>query len=300
LQIQDFEYLLAVADHANIGRAAQALGISQPALTKAVHRIEKDVGLPLFTRGAKGVVLTEAGQAFVQRSRTIWLAYADAMQEMQQMRGGQLGRLRVGFSPSVSGRLVVSAFAKLLQERPAASLELRERLASELVAMLQAGKLDLALTPALDLGRPDGLMFEPLYADRFQVMADRSHPLRRRSNLKAGDIAQEQWILPNEAVPARQWLAAAFRQRGLAGPHVRVEAEFGRISMWSLAQGSPLLTICNDSSLEEARRCGLEILSVPELEIRRDVCIVTRAGAWHSPLAERLAELLRTTLRAVT
>lgn len=293
LQIQDFEYLLAVAEHASIGRASQALGISQPALTKAVHRIETDAGLQLFTRHAKGVLLTEAGRSFLHRGRKIWLEYGDAMREMQQMRTGQLGQLRVGFSPSVSEELVVTAFWQLIQERPAARLQLRERLISELIEMLLAGTLDLILAPASETATTQGLSFQSLYADRFHVVSDRNHPLQGRGTLSLHDLATAQWILPGTHVRVRQWITAEYRKRGLEGPDVRVEAEFGRVSMWPLARNSPLLTLCSVAGLAEARRHGLEVLPAPELEIARDMGVIVRAGAWQSPLAERLTALLR-------
>lgn len=293
LQIQDFEYLLAVVEHTSIGRAARALGISQSALTKAVHRIEADAGLQLFTRNAKGVLLTEAGDAFVHRGRKIWLEYADAMREMQQMRTGHLGQVRVGFSPSVSEALVVTAFAQLIAERPAARLQLRERLISELIEMLLAGSLDLVLATESETDRAEGLSFQPLYTDQFHVVSDRHHPLQARRKLALADLAQQQWILPMPQVRLRRWIKEEYRKRGLEGPDVRVEAEFGRISMWPLVRGSPLLTLCSGGGLVDAQRYGLEVLPVPELDLRREMGVVARAGAWHSPLAERLTELLR-------
>lgn len=293
MQIQDFEYLLAVAEHASIGRASRALGISQSALTKAVHRIEVDAGIQLFTRNAKGVLLTEAGHSFVHRGRKIWLEYEDAMREMQQMRTGHLGQLRVGFSPSVSEALVVAAFAQLIKERPAARLQLRERLISELIEMLLAGTLDLILAPASEAAKTDGLSFLSLYTDRFHVVSDRNHALQGHSKLSLKDLAQEQWILPSPHVRVRQWITGEYHKQGLEGPHVRVEAEFGRIFMWPLVRGSPLLTICSGGALAEAHRFGLEVLPVPELEIEREIGVITRSGAWCSPLTARLTELLR-------
>lgn len=293
LQVQDFEYLLAVVEHTSIGRAARALGISQSALTKAVHRIEADAGLQLFIRNAKGVLLTEAGEAFVQRGRKIWLEYADAMREMQQMRTGHLGQVRVGFSPSVSEVLVVTAFAQLIAERPAARLQLRERLISELIEMLVAGGLDLVLATQSESDRAQGLCFQPLYTDRFHVVSDRNHPLQRRGQLALADLAQQQWVLPVPDVRLRRWITQEYRQRGLAGPDVRVEAEFGRIPMWPLVRGSSLLTLCSGGGMAEVRRYGLEILPVQELELSREMGVVTRADAWRSPLVERLTELLR-------
>lgn len=292
MQIEDFEYLLAIAEHANLGLAAEALGMSQPALTKAVHRIEKLSGLPLFERAARGMVLTEAGDAFLRRGRQIWLQYSDALREMQHMRGGQLGRLRVGFSPSIKQTLVMGAVRQLVDERPAAQLLLRERLASELVALLLAGELDLVLAPATEATRRDNLEFLPLYEDQFRVVADADNPLRQRRSLSLADIAREPWVLPGKGVYVRLWIDQRFAQQGVEEPNVRVEADFGHVSMWPLVHGSPLLTICNDDDLAHARRRGLDTLRVPDLDMDRKIGVLTRTGAWRSPLAQRFTQLL--------
>lgn len=293
LQIQDFEYLLAVAEHASIGRAAEALGLSQPALTKAIRRLEVDAGLPLFVRSAKGMLPTEAGQAFLRRGRNIWLGYEDAMREMQHMRSGQLGRLRVGFSPSVAGELVVGALRQLVVERPAAQLQLRERLVSGLIDLLLAGELDLILAPATEAIRQSALDFLPLYSDQFRVISDRNHRLQKRRSLSVADVAQEQWILPSRDVYVRQWIDEEYRKRSLDGPQVRIEAEFGQVSMWPLVHDSQLLTLCNAGHLAEARRFGLETLPLPELNIDRQIGVIARSDSWRSPLAERLTQLLQ-------
>lgn len=294
MQIEDFEYLLAIAEHANLGRAAEALSISQPALTKAVRRIEQQAGLPLFVRNSKGMLPTEAGHAFLERGRHIWLQYADAMREMQHMRGGQLGRLRVGFSPSVAHDLVVSAIRQFVSERPAAQLLLRERLATDLVELLEAGELDLVLAPATGTTCRDELDFLLLYADQFRVISDPEHRLQRRAPLSLADVSQEQWILPGKDIYVRQWIDGEFAKRSIDGPHVRIEADFGQVSMWRLVNGSQLLTICNVNHLAEAHRNGLNTLEIPDLQLNREIGVLMRRAAWRSPLSERFAQLLKT------
>ena len=103
--------------HGSIGRAAEALGLSQPALTKALQRVEAQAGLPLFERSANGMRPTQAGARFLERARRIQLEYDDALQEMQGIRTGQLGMLRLGYSPSIQA-LVLDACRQLLREAP--------------------------------------------------------------------------------------------------------------------------------------------------------------------------------------
>lgn len=292
MQIQDFEYLLAVAGHGHLGRAAQALGISQPAMTKAVRRIETDAGLALFSRTPTGMALTEAGAAFTQRAQRIWMEYQDAIREMQQMRGGELGLLRVGFSPSVKEALVLPALEQLLGERPVARLVLRERLIAELIQLLQAGELDLILGSASERNDDASLSYQPLYADQLYVACDRHHILLGQGARSLQDLAAQAWLLPGANVRVRRWIANTFRAHGLPPPLVRVEAEYGRVSVWPLVRGSTMLCLCSESNLLQARANGLERLVVPELELVREIGVITRAGGHLSPLAQRLIEVL--------
>ena len=89
-------YLLAVQEHGGIGRAAEALGMTQPALSKAIQRVESHLGLPLFERGPGGMRATHAGRVFIQRAKRIQLEFDDAMKEMRGLRSGEHGLLRIG------------------------------------------------------------------------------------------------------------------------------------------------------------------------------------------------------------
>src|SRR5690606_15442179 len=118
METRDLDYLLAVEDQGSVGRAADFLGITQPALTKAIQRIEAQIGLPLFERTAKGMRPLEAGRAFLARARRIQLEYGDAVTEMRAMKTGEQGVLRLGVSPSIPNSMI-GLCRQLLRERPA-------------------------------------------------------------------------------------------------------------------------------------------------------------------------------------
>ncbi|KAI1698544.1 bacterial regulatory helix-turn-helix protein, lysR family domain-containing protein [Ditylenchus destructor] len=88
MNLNDIDYLVAVAEHRHVGRAAEALGLTQSALTRALARLEALAGLPLFERHPKGVMPTEAGLAFLRRARRIQLEYDDTLSELHQMKTG--------------------------------------------------------------------------------------------------------------------------------------------------------------------------------------------------------------------
>ncbi|MDM0118107.1 LysR family transcriptional regulator, partial [Variovorax sp. J22R133] len=99
LRLDDIDYFLAVAQHGQVRRAAAALGLSQPALTKGLQRLEKELGFPLFERGARGMTLTPVAEQFRQRTQTLRASLGDAIKEAADLHLGAMGTLRVGVSP---------------------------------------------------------------------------------------------------------------------------------------------------------------------------------------------------------
>jgi len=292
METRDLEYLLSIAAHGSIGRAAEALGLSQPALTKAIQRVEAQAGLPLFERSASGMRPTEAGALFLDRARRIQLEYDDAIKEMQGIRTGQLGLLRLGYSPSIPDALVLNACRRLLRERPAARLRLHRRLARDLNDALLAGGLDLAVAPLPRL-RAGEFASTPLYDDSLAVVADQHHPLLRRGPLRLADLADQEWLLPESHIVLRQQVDAAFRQHGLGEPRLRIEIDFGSTSLFQLIEGTRMLAIA--SARESVATAGLRPLNLrqEELDLRRHIGVISREGAYVSPLAQRMIGLLQ-------
>jgi len=187
METRDLEYVLAVETHGGIGRAAEALDMTQPALTKAVQRVEAQLGVPLFERTTLGMRVTQAGAVFLERARRIRLEYEDAIKEMRGIQTGEQGMLRLGYSPSMPNALVLGACRQLIRERPVARLRLTMRVARELMDLLQAGELDLAIAPLPRQVNP-ALVSRELFTDRLAVVADENHPLLRRRNLTLADL----------------------------------------------------------------------------------------------------------------
>jgi len=293
MNFDDIEYLLVVAEQRHIGRAAEALGLTQPALSRAIARLEALAGQRLFTRHPRGVEPTPAGQTLLKRALRIRREYDDAMRELQQMKTGQLGLLRVGYSPSVEGALVLGALGRLLAERPAARLRLLERLTQELLEQLADDRLDLVIAPA-PVPLSDELSAEPLYTDRLLVVADRGHPLLRATRVTLADIAAEPWLLPTPKMRVRRALDELVAGAGLAALNARIESDTITAGHFRLLEGTRMLALCTEWWLPTLRRLGLEPLPMPPDEIgpARAVALMRRLDGYVSPLAARLRELL--------
>ncbi|MDN7545976.1 LysR family transcriptional regulator [Burkholderia cenocepacia] len=292
MDTRDLEYLLALERHGSIGKAADALGLSQPALTKAVQRLEAQVGVTLFERTANGMTPTPAGARFVARAQRIALEFDDAMQEMRAIRGGEQGVVRVGYSPTVPNAFVLGACRQLIRERPAARLRLRCRLARELLDLLAAGELDLVVAP--EPQQPDpALDTIALFDDRLTVLADAAHPLQRKRALTLADLADQEWLLPETTIPVRHRIDDAFRARGLPAPRLRVETDFGNTSLLQLLRGTSLLCVGGADALAQVTGLRTLDLRAGELELDRRIGAMHRAGAYVPPLAQRMIALLR-------
>ncbi|UBM08487.1 LysR family transcriptional regulator [Cupriavidus metallidurans] len=287
METRDLEYVLAVETHGGIGRAAEALDMTQPALTKAVQRVEAQLGVPLFERTTLGMRVTQAGAVFLERARRIRLEYEDAIKEMRGIQTGEQGMLRLGYSPSMPNALVLGACRQLIRERPVARLRLTMRVARELMDLLQAGELDLAIAPLPRQANP-ALVSRELFTDRLAVVADENHPLLRRRNLTLADLTDQQWLLPSSHVLIRQQIDAAFTELGLPAPILRVETDFGSTSLFDLVRGTEMLCIAGSTS--NGAQTGLRPIALrPDaLDLGRRVGVMSRAGAYLSPLALRM------------
>ena len=292
METRDLDYLLAVEEHGGIGKAAEALGMSQPALTKAIQRVEAQTGLALFQRTVNGVTPTQAGALFLARARRIALEYEDALKEMHAIRSGEQGVLSLGYSPTVPAALVLGACRQLLKERPAARLRLRRRLARDLVDLLVAGELDLIVAPEPQPDA-DGLSFVELFRDSLSVLADESHPLHLKRNLRLADLADQEWLLPGPTIPLRQQVDAAFAKLGLDVPKLRVETDFGSTSLLHLLRGTAMLCVAGTESFDSLEGLRALNLDIHELDLRRHIGVVVRRDAYLSPLAQRAMALLQ-------
>ncbi|NEX62987.1 LysR family transcriptional regulator [Noviherbaspirillum galbum] len=291
MNLNDIDYLEAVAEHRSVGRAAEALGLSQPALTKAIARLEALAGMPLFERHPKGVMLTAAGEAFLLRAHRIRIEFDDAMREMHQMKTGELGLLRVGFSPSLDNDKVMSVIRRLLVERPAARLYLVEKLMQYLLEMLVEGDLDLVIAPSPRPAVAD-LEVIDLYDDNLYVIADLEHPLHRRTTLDLDDLGAQPWLLPARDTRLRTEMEALFQKAGLPALNVRVETTATTMNSARLICGTSMLGLGSAWSLEPLRRLGLGPLPVNLPALQRKIALLMRKHAYQSPLALRLSQLL--------
>ncbi len=291
MRLEDLEYFVAAAEEQHLGRAALRLGVSQPALTKAVQRLERALGFALFDRHPKGLTLTAPAGSFYRRIRLLRLHLQDAVDEASDLHMGMAGTLRIGVAPAYSQFPFSPAVQALRLQRPAVRIQVSVALIDALITALMQGELDLAIC-ALSSSFPPGLSQTRLFPDDLRVVVRRGHPLLALRPLTLADVATASWLLPRSSVPARRNLEARWSEHGLPPPRVAVEIDNSGMHLADLLSRSDLLALLSERSLATRACQDLVALPLEEGRWQRSAGYLTREGGYLSPLAARYLELL--------
>lgn len=193
--IRQLEYAVAVADELHFGRAAKASAISQPALSAQVQQLEELLGVQLFERGRRRVLLTPAGNRVIEKAREALAVLDDLVTHAVQDARPLAGPLRLGVIPTVAPYLLPPLLPSVRRAHPELRLILREDQTARLVSLLEAGELDAALL-ALPVEETELVEF-PLLDEPFVFLAPSDHPIAKdpRKNVDEAALADEDVLL---------------------------------------------------------------------------------------------------------
>jgi len=193
MTLTELRYLVAVARERHFGRAAQRCGASQPTVSVAIRKLERELGVPLFERGAGEVTPTEIGERIVGQARRV-LEQVGEMHETARQGADPLdGPLRLAAIYTIAPYLLPPLVRQLQKDAPRMPLLLDENFTSRLLERLRAGEVDAALL-ALPLA-DSGLAVLPLYDEPFVAAVPRDHPWSRRRSVAAGELAGQTTLL---------------------------------------------------------------------------------------------------------
>jgi DNA-binding transcriptional LysR family regulator len=288
----DLVYFVAVAGAGSMARAAERLGVTQPALSKAVQRLERRVGVPLLLRTSQGIEPTDAGRAFLARSRALGRDLQDAVQEARDLGNGQAGMLRIGSTPAGADFALNTLLPRLIEERPVARISFTSGFSDALLDAVAQREVELALLP-LPPQLPPGLASCPLIDDSYCLVVNHDHPLASRSSVDMADLAACNWAGSTRHEFARTQLERVFALHGLPLPRIVVESN-NQAALLLAVSRLPLASMLNPHSFAPASLPhNVVMLPIVSEHIRCPVGLVWRQG-YLSSLAARARELLQT------
>ncbi|MFI9821719.1 LysR family transcriptional regulator [Streptomyces sp. NPDC052013] len=292
VHVRDLRYFVTVAEELHFTRAAERLYVSQPALSKQVRALERQLGTELFRRDRQqGVALTAAGTALLPHARRVLAAWEEAAAEVERARAARRSTLVVGMSTSPGrGGLLPAIRSRFTAARPDAVVRMRQMTWEDPTAGLANGEVDVAFVwlPLPGAGRYD--MTVVAEEPRLVALPD-THPLAARTDLTLADLADEPFLaLPASAGVLRDhWLALDERPTGpprigaeIAGTEETYEALVAGLGVCFVAAGNaPLITLG-----------GVTTRPVHDLSPTR-YALAWRKEDAHRPLVRAYAEACR-------
>jgi DNA-binding transcriptional LysR family regulator len=189
------QVLAAVAEHGSLSAAGAALGLTQPAVSHHVARLEEEAGVALVRRVHSGVTMTEAGVALARAGEAIRTRLAAAQDELDELRGAHAGRVALAGFPTALCDLLPRTAAVLLGNRPGLDCGLRELMRPAALAAVRDGAIDIAVVteegPVDDRSDLDAVL---VMRDPLLVVLPREHPLAARSDVTLKQLAGESWV----------------------------------------------------------------------------------------------------------
>ncbi|MBB5867215.1 DNA-binding transcriptional LysR family regulator [Allocatelliglobosispora scoriae] len=295
MQLAQLRSFVAVAETRHFTQAAEAVGVSQPSLSKQIHTLEADLGAELFSRSRGGATLTPAGAALLPLARRI-LADADtARLEVRELVGLQRGRLRLGATPSLCVSLVAPVLRRFADAHPRISLHLEEGGSQDLVRHLLHGELDLALIIAPDTGVDPALTATPILRESLVVASSAAMPPpTEHPPLRITDLRDQPLVMFRTGYDLRDVTLAACRAAGFT-PTFAVEG--GELdAVLGLVEAGLGLALVPSMAATGRPRLRVTPLAPPgfhrtiALAHRRDVALTHSARALRDTLDAYLTE----------
>lgn len=234
ITLRHLRALVALSDLKLIARVSDALGVTQPAVSKQIAELEKIVGVPVVTRDRNRLYLTPIGARLAEHARQALGQLDRAAFDIEAMTSGVSGSVAVGVVSSVAPTLLPSTISLFKRSTPQANVSVSEGHFVELLPQLEAGALDLLIARVWQPQELAGINQMALFSEPVVVVAGQNHPLAQETAVKWADVANFPWILPKPNSVARQAVDALFAANGLSTPT-------NTVSSLSLALNTELL-----------------------------------------------------------
>jgi LysR family transcriptional regulator of abg operon len=290
MKLSSLRDFVTVAERGSLRAAARQLEVSQPTITRSIQELEKDLGVALFERQAKGVHLTPMGEMFFRRSKAIRMEVTRAQDEIHQTRGALHGHITVCLSSAAHMALLPSAIRPFRQKYPEVSVRLMDSLLPGVERQLTDGTVDCYVGPAFE-GVSGELSVEKLFENTRVVLGRKGHPLANATSF--AELAQAEWMTASSTPRAQEDLLPLFAQHGLPAPKLVFEAQ-SALSFLTIMTASDLLMLLPIQWMQTPIfRDALQRINIVEPLRGPAICIVQRIGLPLTPAAEYFCDMIR-------
>lgn len=284
-----------IAGHGQLQTAASAVAMTQPAASRMLAEIERTVGAPLFLRQPKGMEPTEIGAVVVRRARAMLREMRSLGAEVQAMREGFGGSVRIGAVTGPAVGYIVPAIRQLKRDAPEASITVDVLPSRDLLRQLSAGELDFALARVLPEFDSRQFDIHPMRDEKMALIARAGHPMARAPVVTLTELADYEWIMQERGAPIREAALEAFGAVGLSEPRNIVNSPSLLFMIAYLAKGDAVAAMSEEVALlltQPPVSAGLAVLNL-QREVRvSPYFMLSLRRRPLLPLATRLRDLV--------
>lgn len=286
MELRHLRYFVGAAEEQHFGRAAERLHLAQPALSRQIQDLEKEMGFLLFDRLSRGVRLSEAGKVFLNDARRILQDVEEAKRRAERIALGNAGTLRIGIATAVSWHgLVMDSFREFRRRQPDVELELEHLLSVHQVEAILSGRLDAGFVASLTPW-PKDLAHWEFAQDRMLLAVPKGHPLTKQEGIRLRDLRDlpfvwfPRWVNP---VTYDRMMRACARG-GLSAPRIVQEAT-DRDTNLGLVQCGIGIAWMTESTRWHCPR-GIVLLPVVDMNVRLPFNLIWKKDS-SSPVLQK-------------
>jgi DNA-binding transcriptional LysR family regulator len=294
-ELREWRSFLAIADHGGFSRAAAALGINQPNLSRHIASLERRLGFQLFDRAARGVTLTAPGAELAGPARDL-LGRLDILRlHAKKISGGESGILRLGASSQTLVSFVAPLLGAFSRRHPGIDVRLGEGAADEILAAVESGRLEFGIVGSSVSTPP--LNSVPLYTAEIQLLVPggEAASYQRRVDVRALD--RKPILVPSRASLTRRILDAACLQCGV-NPEIRLESESVEALVALVDEGYGV-AVLPSTAMARSRRIKRLPLHAKGKKLCATMSLIWNAELYHSRAAVLLFEEIKRFAREV-
>lgn len=292
IRLRHLHTFVAVAQQGTLGRAAETLNLSQPALSKTLNELEQLTGTRLFERGRLGAQLTVPGEQFLTHAVKVLDALNTAGQALNRKEDASADVVRVGALPTAALGILPAAIGRFHQQQKSTSLQVATMNNTMLLAGLKSGEIDLGIGRMSDPELMGGLNYELLFLESLKLVVRPGHPLLQETITLSRVMEWPVVVSPKGTVP-RQNAEALLQSQGCKMPAGCIETLSASLSRQLTVDYDYVWFVPSGAVKEDLRQATLVSLPVPTQSAGEPIGILTRVDITLSTGAQMLIAAIR-------
>jgi len=292
LKVQHFRAVDAIAAHGSLLKAASALSLTQPALSKSVRDVEDILAVKLFERNPRGVTPTAAGVAFVESARRLLSELRRLDETLDVFADGSRGGIALGVLPVAASGVLPGALARLNAVEPDIRVRIEEGRTEDLLPLLAAGEIDLIVGRLYEPALPDAFEREALWTEPMSILARAEHPIFGKATVTVDDLRRYDLVLPTVTQRMGQEIEQLLRRLGLA-PRTSYRSSSAGFIREMLYGGDFLSIMPRLMMVGDVLRGSLRLAPLPIASPERPAGLIRRGDVPLPPAGRIFVDILR-------